>query len=92
MKAILLASLFLFSGMVYAKAVPVRTSQVAPFNCGHAEERVQEDLIEQCKAIDLVLKDFTYSSCFKSGDDGGYVEYFTLEASGTCDDEEALPQ
>jgi hypothetical protein len=73
-------------GFAIAKPVAVKTSKVAPFSCAHAQEPAFKDLADQCAAIDMVLKDHSINSCVKTGDDGGYMEYYTLEASGFCDD------
>jgi hypothetical protein len=90
MKSIFFTALFIFSfsEFSYARLVPVKTSNETVFGCAYGKKLAQADLSKQCDAIDMVLKNYAVTSCVRTGEDGGYYEYYALKASGICEDKE----
>lgn len=55
-----------------------------PFDCGHANEQAEALLIRKCQEVAKSLMSFSIDRCEPDGDDGGYVNYFSVTASGEC--------
>lgn len=65
-------------------SVPVNKYQVGPFSCREAEEVAKMMLEQKCESMNLKLEFFYTKNCTSAGSDGGYVDYFGLEAYGVC--------
>ncbi|WP_374073551.1 hypothetical protein [Bdellovibrio bacteriovorus] len=81
---LILAMTLLTSQTVLANTSVVETTQEGPFSCENAESLAKESLENQCKAQGMTLKEVFHGFCQQSGDDGGYVNYYTVISQGTC--------
>ncbi len=62
----------------------VSSTQFAPFSCNEGDSLIMADLERQCAAMKMRLAQYRILSCTPAGDDGGYVNYFSIDASGYC--------
>lgn len=75
----------MFTSLLIAlTTVPVSTFQTAPFTCAYAHAAAEENLQRQCADMNMTLQSIQFGSCVPAGDDGGYVNYVGVDATGEC--------
>lgn len=85
MKSMFFVLFFAFSSVCYgSEGKLIRAYQEAPFKCSNAFAEVTKYLLLQCETLGMHMKSIKLISCNKTGDDGGYVEYFTAHAEVEC--------
>jgi hypothetical protein len=64
----------------------VYSLQSAPFRCeSDFSAAAYRDLQAQCSSLKGTLGAVDSGGCYKSGDDGGYVEYYSTSYSAPCE-------
>ncbi len=67
-----------------SNAISVTAYVRLPFDCGSVYEEAEQNLKMKCQEISKKLESFTVDQCQPDGDDGGYVNYFAVTATGEC--------
>lgn len=55
-----------------------------PFDCGAAYEEAEQAMKINCQEVSKRLENFTVDQCQPDGDDGSYVNYYVITATGEC--------
>lgn len=55
-----------------------------PFDCGAAYEEAEQALKINCQEVTKKLESFTLDQCQLDGEDGSYVNYYAVTATGEC--------
>ena len=84
MRNLVVAAGLFFSVNSFADQAFVRSNANGPFSCEHTQALALADLNRQCSEAKKVLVSYSFAGCFRRGDDGGYVDYFFVEANGIC--------
>ena len=67
-----------------AASLKVYTNLAGQYSCEAATTAAKEDLSGQCIAANMKLENMDYNYCYQDGDDGGYVYYYSISATGEC--------
>ncbi len=65
-------------------ATEVSTATRGPFSCEEAARLAHDQLVFQCQQLHQTLQDFQIGNCVPDGGDGGYVDYYLVDAHGVC--------
>lgn len=67
-----------------SKGTTVKAYLRLPFDCGAAYEEAEQALKINCQEVVKKLNSFTLDQCQPDGDDGSYVNYYAVTATGVC--------